>query len=694
MLISVTDLNNNTEPLNDYQRPEIKEEVNGAFSLAITSFSIPNNPGHVLLEEESIISVEDYDFRIKQMRTDKNRKEVVALSTFFDLIGHRQDLIYGGTRTHKEFLTFIFKGTGWTFSTDVNESKFIPNFGEKNVIELITDLTSAFECEYQIMPNDHVHFAKEVGPDNDAQYRYGHNVKELSKNVDTYNLRTRITGTRPKTDAVEKDGVIEVPAHEGFKVVYTSPFAEKYGIIEAEPIIKDDIRTEAEMIEFIQSELNDYPETSIALDAVELTNKEIGERVWLIYEPIKLADGTFMEFQTRVMSKSSTIRNGKLVTQSVVIGNTIPRTVSDIITDAKIEISNNAKWTRSRIEQTNTKIELAVEEFTGELLAAYAKIELTAREIRLEVADVERDLRSSISITASQIRSEVSAMNVRLTDGVATNKSAITQTASQIRQEVSSEIKRVDGRVDTANSSITQTASSIRSEVATSVGNLDGKISTANSSITQLSNQITSVVNTSIPGLDGRINTAESSIRQQAGEIESKVSQSNYNGDMLVSMINQTASHIKIQAKNISLVGAVTVLSELSNDLGTITAGNINISNDIVVGRYVTVGKGLTSSGSMGLRFGTGGYGGVYYNNGTMGLSCDRVTIDASFGDIVQSTPNSIRFNASSLDASNVGNLVGIPKSTTSGLEFGYDRANGDLVLRTNGVEQARYAKK
>ncbi|PIC88436.1 hypothetical protein CSV71_15030 [Sporosarcina sp. P21c] len=558
----VTDLNGNTEPLNHIQRPEINEEVNGAYTLALTSFFHANNPGHTLIEEESVIHTDGYDFRVKQLRENKGRKEIIALSTFFDLVGKRQDEIYGGTRTFNEFASFVFSGTGWTCeSVDVAGSQFIPNFGNANVIKLVTDLCKVYECEYKILPGNRVQFAKQVGPDNDAQYRYRHNVQAISKSVDTTNLRTVIKGF----------------GGDGLAITYTSPYAEKYGDIEADPVENEDYFTADEMLPVLKQELQDFPEVTIELDSIELVDKEVGERVWLIYEPMDI------EFQTRIMSKKSTIRNDRWVTSSVTIGNTMPRSLSDILTETKIDIDENNKRTKSRIEQTNDRITLAVEQFAGEMLEAYAKIE----------------------ITASEIRSEVATLNEKLEDGIAQNNSLISQTATQIRAEVNSEIKRVDGRIDTANSSITQTASSIRSEVATSVASLDGKITSANSSITQLADQISLKAETStVNSLGARINSVEFDLDATNAQITQKVSQTDYNGNTIVSMINQTPSHIEINASKINLVGAVTVLSDISGRLGNITAGNIDIYES------AKIGAGLY------LRGGAGGlFTGVYFGN-------------------------------------------------------------------------------
>ncbi|MGY3718854.1 hypothetical protein ACWE42_25480, partial [Sutcliffiella cohnii] len=66
-----------------------------------------------------------------------------------------------------------------------------------------------------------------------------------------------------------------------------------------------------------------------------------------------------------------------------------------------------------------------------------------------------------------------------------------------------------------------------------------------------------------------------STIQQHASAIESKVSTVDYNGNNIASLINQTATTIKIQASKINLVGAVTVLSDITGNLGTITAGTL-----------------------------------------------------------------------------------------------------------------------
>ena len=376
----------NIEPLNHIQGLEVNQEVNGAYTASFTSFNYPNNPGYELLEEESIVIVEDHELRVKQLEENLHSKRIVAVHTFYDLTDVRQDEIYGGTRTFNEFATFVLKGTGWTFSSTVTGNRFIENFGDENIIVLINALCNVYECEYKIKASKHIHFTKQMGPDNEEQYRYGHNVKALSKKVDTTNLKTYIEGY----------------GADGLFVSYTSPLASdpRIGIRKADPI-RDDRFTQADsMLEHLKRELNDTPEAYFELDSIELTNRELGERVWLIYEPLGI------EFQTRILKLTKGIRNGKLTVIKVILGNTLPKNTSDILISQKVEIDENKKEFRSRIEQTNEQITLEVEAVNESIAAVTLKadnISLSVSSLNNRVGQAE----SSINIQANQIQSKV-----------------------------------------------------------------------------------------------------------------------------------------------------------------------------------------------------------------------------------------------------------------------------------------------
>lgn len=487
------------EPLNHIQGLTIDKEVNGNFQLSLTSFNYANNPAYPLLQEESIVVVEEYEFRIKQIQENQYSKSITAISTFFDLNDERKDDVFAGTKSFVDFATWLFNGTGWTFTTDIEESRYITDFGNGNIISLVNTLCTAFECEYEILPNHTVHFSKQIGGNNDYQYRYKHNIKALSKSVDTTNLKTFIEGY----------------GANGLYVRYTSPLASNpiFGIRRADPI-QDDRYTHADsLFEYIKSQLNDEPQISLELDVVELTSRQLGETIWLIYEPMNI------ELSTRIMKQTLGLINGQLATTKVVVGNVLPKTSQDLLVQQKIEINENKKEFRSKIEQTNDRITLEVEELGGQI----AQVNVKADNIELTINN--------------RITQEVSALNIRA-NGIEAN---VSNAQSQI-------------------ASLQIQANSIQSQVT----NLDKNVSTQ--------------------------------IKQLEDEIELKVDESDYTGNKIISKINLTSTTATIQANKINLVGAVTVLSDITGNLGTITAGNIysaniNISEDVKIGNNLHLGS-------------------------------------------------------------------------------------------------------
>ncbi|MER2132580.1 MAG: phage tail protein [Carnobacterium inhibens] len=405
-MLTVTQ-NNQTEMLNQIQGFEMDEEVNGSLVVKFTSFSVENNPGHSLIDERPIFTVEGYELRLAQLKGNDKRKDITAVSTFYDLAGHRQEDIYGGTRTLDDFASFVLRGTGWTFSSSVPGYRLIPNFGENNVIVLKDALCAAFECEMKIMPNKHVHFAPEIGPDNDAQYRRGHNIKSLAENVDWSKMRTQISGY----------------GANGLVVTYTSPNHVKHGIIAADPITDDEITESSTMLERLKMELVDYPEAYFELDAVELTNKELGERVWLIDEVMGI------EYQTRVLSKKTVIRGNKLVTSSVILGTTLPRKNADLLVDQKVEIDENRREYRSKFLQTNELIHMSVEEVN----ASIATLELKADNVSISVNNRITQEMAAINVKADNINLSVSNLGTR----VSGTEASINIQGGQIQSKVS-----------------------------------------------------------------------------------------------------------------------------------------------------------------------------------------------------------------------------------------------------------------
>ena len=121
-----------------------------------------------------------------------------------------------------------------------------------------------------------------------------------------------------------------------------------------------------------------------------------------------------------------------------------------------------------------------------------------------------------------------------------------------VRQEIRTAEVAIDAanaRIDLKADSTTVTALATRvrsAEIAIDGANAKIELKASTSDVTALANRVT---------------TAEITLDAQAGEISSKVSQTDYTGATIASLINQSASTVKIQAAHIDLEGAVSITS-------------------------------------------------------------------------------------------------------------------------------------
>ena len=120
-----------------------------------------------------------------------------------------------------------------------------------------------------------------------------------------------------------------------------------------------------------------------------------------------------------------------------------------------------------------------------------------------------------------------------------------------------------------------------------------------------------------VKDLTDRIKISESTIEQQAEQIALRVSTENYNGNVIASLINQTANEVKIQANKISMEGLVTANSNFKILLdGSIEAVNAKLSGSISATKMVAVSS-TNYYGEIGLTGGLVGLGlfDVRYNS-------------------------------------------------------------------------------
>lgn len=271
--------------------------------------------------------------------------------------------------------------------------------------------------------------------------------------------------------------------------------------------------------------------------------------------------------------------------------------------------------TRSLFEVTNDRITMEVESIHGDL----ARLEITADQIRSEVIDIENNLSSSITQTAAQIRSEVSAQVTSINGQMVT-----------IRNDVSS---------------VTQTASQIQSTVT--------------SQQTQINNQGT------------RISSAESSITQQANQISSKVSQTDFTGRTITSLINQDPYAVSINAEKINLNGAVMVNGSISGST------DINVNRDIYVGNNIYMAP--YGSGSKSLIF--DGVSRIVGDWSSIRVSAPNLNLDGSV--TIGNSGGSVDFNGR-VNFAYASSISGVARANSSGIGISTDGTY--LYVQVNGV--------
>ncbi|MEK5081140.1 prophage endopeptidase tail family protein [Solibacillus sp. FSL W7-1436] len=387
---------------------KMEQSVDGTFIVSFSCFPSTNNPGYDLLRSESVVTIKGNDFKVKQYNDTANSKTVTAISTFYELGKTQRDGIFSGNHTLNNHLAFVLNGTGWTYTVDSdisNVTNYINKLGDDNVIALIEKICKTHLVEYEISPNKTVHFAKQIGGDYDYQYRYKHNVSDVVLIEDTTNLHTFIRGY----------------GADDLAVSYSSPNLSTFGKLEADPIRDDRFTNAAALTNYIANSIVDVPELAIESRIPELTSRETGERIWLIYEPLNV------EMQTRILKQTKGLRNGELITESVVFGNSLLRSSIDLLVDQQEQINDTnenlfetQKEYTSKFEQTDERITLEVEQLDQSI----ATLDIKADNINLRVTNLATETNASINLLSDEISLKIdkggAITDINLTPGVAT----------------------------------------------------------------------------------------------------------------------------------------------------------------------------------------------------------------------------------------------------------------------------------
>ncbi|BDQ56140.1 hypothetical protein EfsSVR2331_02650 [Enterococcus faecalis] len=190
--------------------------------------------------------------------------EFDAIHEFFFRMG--KSCVYdtlNGSNTAKAYLDFIFKNSGFTYSLAATIPAFEKeNFGMKNRLALFNDFINSTNTEFQIIGNN-LYIVDKIGSDLSTIVRKGFNMQELGleHNISDFVTYAKGFGAYKDPNDVTKGRLI---------VEYTSPLAEIYGKLEADPIVDERYTKEDSFLEHLKEIVESSYSISVNLTVEDL----------------------------------------------------------------------------------------------------------------------------------------------------------------------------------------------------------------------------------------------------------------------------------------------------------------------------------------------------------------------------------------------------------------------------------------
>ena len=302
------------------------------------------------------------------------------------------------------------------------------------------------------------------------------------------------------------------------------------------------------------------------------------------------------------------------------------------------------------------------------------------KEIRSTISDVQYELGGTIE-RQSQIIQDIDSINLNVLE--------INRLGSETRTRVGNLEVRADG-IDLTVKDIYESPDGLNARVGgleiradsidVYVAAVDSRLGTAEGRITTMAGQIDlKASSSSVTALGTRMNSAEISINGLNSTITQKVSYTDYNGSTIVSLIHQAPSYITIAANRINLVGAVSVLSDITGRLGSITAGTINGVN--INSAYVDIYESIYVGNGVYLR---GGRTGFYFG--------DDSQLFSQYGNMTIEAWNALDIVGSPI---RLYGTVDFSRASVIGLDTGgggttvrYSETSRRLYVDLNGTQQ------
>lgn len=540
-------------PINHIKSANRRFPINDIPEMAIMVARHIDSPAYPYLNEEAIIvTPDDHEWRIKVESEVTHYKNLNAQHILMDLTNLEFNQLLEGSQTPNALLSTILNGTGFTLdliATGLNDVT-VSEFGRKNRWQLFKEACELLNAEFTVLPGRVIRVRKSLSSDKGKQYRFGYNLKNITKKTDSTDIVTHVTVNYGEEYALSE--------------TFVSPNVSNYDRPYYGDIINDERITDRETARRrAEAEFKDI-DISYELDIAQIGNDvELGETVHTIYEPLD-----DLSITTRILKLRDDWNGEEFILTEATVGNYVFKTANQLIQD---QIKDTEKDVTDKIDETKEVINKNM----------HFKFQENEEKMLDQYTTVTAEYNAAITLSAKEMRTDMNAK-------IDTVNTSITAQYNKITAEY--------------NSSISQTAQQIRSEVnasVTSIGRDMQNIRNDVSSVTQTASQIQSRVNsheTSITNQGTRISSAESSITQQAAQISQRVSYTDYTGSRITSLINQDPWAVSISADKINLNGAVIVNGSITG------ATDINVSRDIRIGsgiRFSDFTEITSYSGSM-----------------------------------------------------------------------------------------------
>ncbi|CAH2261245.1 Prophage endopeptidase tail [Enterococcus faecium] len=279
------------EILTDYDKSTFTEnwQENETWEISFTIVKTKfNELAFDLVDYENSVFFNGQEFIVKQMGVSAEgaaiTKTVTATHIYYTMQDGFQYDTVTGARSISQLLTHVFSAgsRGFTWEVIDPNKKFLTveqeNFGNGNYLKLVEEILKDYDA-IVIPDNKNLTFfpRSEYGKKTEEQIRYKYNTDSVKFDIDTFNLKTQITGFGKKK---EDDTYYFTP------ITYTSKQSGKWGIRVQSPVNDDRYTVSGNMLERLKQDLQDYPTITGTVTMKWRVEPNKGDYVAFVYEPL------------------------------------------------------------------------------------------------------------------------------------------------------------------------------------------------------------------------------------------------------------------------------------------------------------------------------------------------------------------------------------------------------------------------